>query len=430
MHGVKEWVRRDQGTFVLRDREEPYWARCLFQFRDQLRSLEEHRQLVRGLRADPEIASQLGKVVGTALVALCVTAEGIAGQLLTSVIEKCGGSFRFAEESFDEVFRKVDADAHQTEFDFVLLAPLWRVSVASTPLQLSPKVQIGQMTDSEIVRCLQMGFFPGPLIGGDVHLSSGLAVRISFRSPKQIGEATGPDDLAQALEAHAQREEQLRSVLHALRLFKPGRVAAPGFLTFSEQWPLDGGTNANGLEISLAYRNQYELTEHEAADFCAFWTDLKKTQNKQFIASAVRRFGYAGERRRPDDRLVDLMIAAESLFLSDAGDPSDRGELTYRMAMRFAFFAEWPGYNREQLFKQMRYAYRVRSAIVHGGNPRAENLKSKDGTVTFDQFVDLLEQLLRGCLKSAIKKASSGDPKFPHWERLILCGRGSFRPDE
>jgi hypothetical protein len=34
---------------------------------------------------------------------------------------------------------------------------------------------------------------------------------------------------------------------------------------------------------------------------------------------------------------VDLMIAAESFFLSDSGDPAGRAELSYRMAMRFAF---------------------------------------------------------------------------------------------
>jgi hypothetical protein len=31
--------------------------------------------------------------------------------------------------------------------------------------------------------------------------------------------------------------------------------------------------------------------------------------------TALRRFGFAAERSRPEDRIIDLMIAAEALFL-------------------------------------------------------------------------------------------------------------------
>ena len=39
-----------------------------------------------------------------------------------------------------------------------------------------------------------------------------------------------------------------------------------------------------------------------------------------------------------EDALADLVIAMESLFLSDAGEAKERGELRYRLAQRLAFF--------------------------------------------------------------------------------------------
>jgi len=47
------------------------------------------------------------------------------------------------------------------------------------------------------------------------------------------------------------------------------------------------------------------------------------------MEGALRRFNFAAERTLPEDAIVDLMIAAETLFLSEAA-PVDRGELRYR----------------------------------------------------------------------------------------------------
>jgi putative transposase len=90
----------------------------------------------------------------------------------------------------------------------------------------------------------------------------------------------------------------------------------------------------------------------------------------QFPPCAVKRFSYASERDRPDDRLVDLMIAAESLFLCSEDDPANRGELRYRLALRAAFFIDSRDYSRREVFNHMRKAYDNRSAIVHGSGDK------------------------------------------------------------
>jgi hypothetical protein len=72
---------------------------------------------------------------------------------------------------------------------------------------------------------------------------------------------------------------------------------------------------------------------------------FNRAMSTAVLANAVRRFSYACERDRPDDRLVDLMIAAESLFLGGESGPGNRGELSYRLSLRAAFFIDSRDYS-------------------------------------------------------------------------------------
>lgn len=138
------------------------------------------------------------------------------------------------------------------------------------------------------------------------------------------------------------------------------------------------------------------------------------------LSNALRRFRYAGDRERPDDRIVDLMIAAESVFLSDTGDPQSRGELRYRLALRSAFFIELPSWTRRQVFNVMSRAYDTRSEVVHGEEVNSVTLQGEQ--VPLAAFADLVEEHLRTALRKAVKIAA-GSParvQLMDWEDLIL----------
>jgi hypothetical protein len=130
----------------------------------------------------------------------------------------------------------------------------------------------------------------------------------------------------------------------------------------------------------------------------------------------------ASDRDRDDDRLVDLMIAAESLFLADAGAPRERGELRYRLALRAGFFIDSPEYTRGQIFKHMRRAYDAGSAIVHGGgDPERELMKSPtDAPLSLHDFTKVTEHLLRVALKKRIDMATVAGAPPIDWEALII----------
>ncbi len=152
--------------------------------------------------------------------------------------------------------------------------------------------------------------------------------------PKQVGGNTRLRELAV-------------NVLHALRVFKEGKVSIPAVLNFPIDWPLESSTQfAFANPGFMPWANQYSLSQDEANAFQRFWTHFRRATSKAVLANAVRRFSFATERERPDDRLVDLMIAAESLFLGGEDNPTDRGELRYRLSLRAAFFIESKDFSR------------------------------------------------------------------------------------
>jgi hypothetical protein len=144
--------------------------------------------------------------------------------------------------------------------------------------------------------------------------------------------------------------------------------------------------------------------------------------SKAVLANAVRRFRYASEHDRPDDRLVDLMIAAESLFLGGEDDPANRGELRYRLALRAAFFIDSREYSRREVFNHMRRAYDNCNAIVLGrGEPRPQGLKAPNNDpISLYEFSELTAGLLRIALRKGINVASGTNGPLLDWNALII----------
>jgi hypothetical protein len=131
---------------------------------------------------------------------------------------------------------------------------------------------------------------------------------------------------------------------------------------------------------------------------------------------ALRRFSFSIERDRAEDRMVDLMIAAEALFLHDIG--GERTELGYRLALRAAKFVESATYGPNDLLKLFREAYGARSTIVHGSTPTSLRLPNQ-GHVPLDEFVTVFEREIRSAIRKSIEM--SGRRSFEvRWDDLIL----------
>ncbi len=153
------------------------------------------------------------------------------------------------------------------------------------------------------------------------------------------------------------------------------------------------------------------LTDEQSARFINVWklvSGAGPNNNKtaKALRNAIRRLFYAENRTLPEDRLVDLMIAAESIYTKG----NSRGELSFQLSQNAALWHDGTDMERRAAFKEMRDAYKLRSDIVHGAMVDGEK-------------VALAASNVRTLLKAGIAKAIDAhlSDKFPpKWEELVF----------
>lgn len=121
--------------------------------------------------------------------------------------------------------------------------------------------------------------------------------------------------------------------------------------------------------------------------------------------------------------MLDLMIAAEALYLSELGSAKDRGELRSRLALRAAYWSN-PGNvgrSRVSVFTLMRCAYDVRSAIAHGGRPKASDLKIDGQQTSMEEVLGETRKVLRAALLKAVLSTESSDRWTVDWDTEIVA---------
>ncbi|MHC1623149.1 MAG: hypothetical protein ACXQTR_00990 [Candidatus Methanospirareceae archaeon] len=172
--------------------------------------------------------------------------------------------------------------------------------------------------------------------------------------------------------------ERLAEVVTALRLFKAGTL---GYRTvFFETKPAQPGPTQFFDEGRIAYgEGEYSLTNDEAEEFRDFWMRIHKfldIKREAFgpLGIALSRFELSYLRRRPVDKLLDLVISMEALFLKEG----ERMELAYKLSQRAALLLENEYSQRVSCKKDLKRLYNVRSKAVHGAQLHKLNIESAD----------------------------------------------------
>ena len=111
-----------------------------------------------------------------------------------------------------------------------------------------------------------------------------------------------------------------------------------------------------------------------------------------------------------------LMICAEALF---AGDPKNAGDLSYKLALRMAYYLEPNNERRRQeVFSQVRDAYSARSNIVHGNRRQPGVQRSIDKAIV---SLATTEDLLRSALGLHVGWVVENPGKKFDFDRAILA---------
>jgi hypothetical protein len=429
--GFPVWVLEgDFGPLMRRYRAHPMILsadrQCAVRVLGEVRQagMNELSDLDHALTSDNVIGQRIGgdSVVSLGAGGAAWQAPSLVLLLVEQAIDRTGG-FHIAEPVRDELTARWAA-ALRRPSDLIRVVLTLREFDSPVPsIPLAPGLEIIKLSHDEVAAALSLGGGLRSIFIDERIVSETFGVRTSFESSLFIDQIS-PTDSEREQARREQAERLVERVLLALQVFKAGLVSASDMFQYTVNWwgetsPVQGNI---GSEFGWHTAQPYVLEGDEVDRFRDFWEEFESAREHSVIASALRRFAYAAERPRPEDEIVDLMIAAESLFLSQMGK-RDRGELRFRLATRVASLLGTTLDERLLIWRFMRAAYDARSVIVHGGTPAENDLPDLNGDlVRIDVFADQLEAVLRRALQKSIQDVASGRSFPPDWEALLFAG--------
>lgn len=388
-----------------------------------IHSVEGYDSSVAALEADPVVSRHLNRLVGCQQGALCLDANRVLRGMFYESIGR-EDTIAFDQDRFKREWLAFSEFLLAERIGFKTIAPIPGLQLPGFPFQLNDELVIDRLTDDEVTRCVSVNSLRPTFEGFPViEAETAIGIRKFDYLPKTLG--ADPSSSLEPLsgsEGSFGRRPAFRydllcdDVLCALRIFKHGRIHCTGGASWTDAWLSMGITYH--VRGQSALFSLYELTEAEAPRFLKLWGLLEKAE--LFLEFSIHRFNLAFGRELLADRIVDLVIAAESLFLADL-DALDRGELRFRVSLRTAKFIKHPTYGAEDVFGLMRRAYDARSAVVHGGSPRNTSLPD-DAKANLQAFVDAVEELVRLALRKALEMGPDATqmrrPEF--WSSMLF----------
>jgi len=276
-------------------------------------------------------------------------------------------------------------------FDVTFVAPLEYFHTDVEQLSIGEEVVLRRASDEDKQ-------FLGELVGSVV-LPRHALPEFDFALETRL---LSPDRTTDAHEA----SERFARVVTAFRLIKAGAFGLPVLLAWQTESRIPRSALAP-FRPRVAGK-PYSFGKQDADELQNVMQQLRAARLNDRQNVALRRFDMAYERGVAEDRLIDCWVGLEALF-----SPSDRGELSYRIALRAAYFIASSPEEREQIYIALRHYYDTRSDIIHGRKPK--------------QDVEVAAGAVEDYLRKALKKIVSDPTSFRPDELDLVVARGQFQ---
>lgn len=426
-----EWVRGDDGV----TRRQPVTHPSLGGFPLSFDASHEplHSAVLAAIRQDRDFGAVVGGLVGDDSGAQRFDEGTVLAYATAPIVDK-RGQISFDEEAVRTRIQDVRAFVTATQRSSTAIIPLPGLTSGGFSVVVGPGIEIDNLTEAEVNACARAGVLrpmfehmnmlePAECVGVRIAVTTS-AVRYP---PGSIPDAAAMEAAVATGYRFGDRSrfhlpEMLEDVLLVLRLARPEFIGANG-IVLTHSTLLGTGQTWQTRQTRPFLRTSYVLDNTTATTVAGLWAALVTlAPSNKPPRIALRRFNAAVDRASLDDAVVDHLIAAEALFLQDAGSPDDRTELGYRLSLRMALFLEAAGRDRHSTFRFMRSAYRLRSRISHGGTSVPEVAVSGQDTLPLPQFVDELAAVMRDALRLAVEhyRSDSAFGSAAWWDRLIL----------
>jgi hypothetical protein len=383
-----------------------YWVHT--RYSSDLSKIPQYENCFRELASDKEISKHLNQNVGSySRGAHTASIETMMNRILD--LGRRDDSYGFNPERFDQEYLFFEETFYSEVLLCEAIAPLQGLVLDIPVVSLAHDTEISQLEEEEM----------RPYRARGSHWDNRwCAVRVKYQLPKVIGAKDGQDRFTEIQKERAieeQANERIEEVVNALRLMGKCDVYYSGIIHQTPKWLSIQHHSVANRVLGTGFIT-YSFAEGEAQSLKGLWAKLELPMVKKELNVPVRRFSDSCVRHRDEDKLIDLMIAAESLFLRGTKE----GEKSFRLALRASQLLGSNGASQE-VFDRMRLAYHCRSVLVHGGRRTSDHkLKSIDLT----QFVATIGDDIQAAIFKAMAVIDSpeaaGGLNDQYWNRYLF----------
>lgn len=427
----RDWAQIASGTAWVHMGDSDYQATTPLILKREaeaaLRQLPSYERLDRAVTNSQTLAPLLGRLVGTHSAASLFTSWTMARAVLPRVVDLINGR----APSFADIYQVRRQQLVDQAVDYQTMCPLQGVAIETAPLELAPGIIIDRLSPAETCTALETGAIPTlwphsfeATQGKSFALKKVASVPIIIRDPKPTSTAARKADNDPFIWL-ARAYEEVVTLQQCLALMTGARIQISATLAIARDEGFlrtDGGVQVHVLSPWWAGDDIVNIDAAGCLELQGIWKVLTGDYmpRDKALSLAVRRLAFATQRALPEDRLLDVLIAAEAFYRGGAGSRRDTRSPGVQLAERVAAFSEGtlPGWDKNDVQLQMRRGYKLRSAIVHGDEPRQQDLKIRHQPAELTGTIGAVEAIVRAGLLKAVGKLleSPGELRLP-WNK-------------
>lgn len=372
------------------------YSKLIFDNWDDLEKLESHKEYIKYLEDNNYTARN-------------VSSRVFAKNLLFAYVEEVN-DLNFIEEKVNRIYKKIEDFIFSDEIKFSCSARLHGFQSDVDEISIDKDIKIKRYTDEECKQIWKRSFISRSL----TNVINPLDFKIEdiFSKKKEDVNRSSSSD-----------EQRLKKTLLLLRLFKPSTLRIGIIETKPIQWVPMGGVLSSGITEDIHLGGSYKLNKTEIPQLIKLWDVIKNISFSHCpsLEIAIHRFGYAHQRENLEDRLIDIMIGFETLFLDD------NKELAYKSSLRVATLLGENFGDKKQIFEIMKKAYNKRSELVHKGrlDKKIYTPEPVGKEFNMEKFVGVLKNYL----SESITKFAQFSSKYTHKQIIEEIHQNTLKSD-
>lgn len=379
-----------------------YWI-LFHRHENAIRALPSFLQASDAVRCDAVLGKHMDTLVGSASGSSRIDLNEFLNAFAHHSLKQTN-SFDLSEECFNDLVDTYEKLFSSDVISFVRYTPVYGISI-NEKMTISDNLVISPLAEADVIESMDLGIITSNFfgMGSDfIHTTPQVAIYSYFSLPKVIGESSqeqAQSNLKSVTDGWNQLNVDETMLLDILTMILENPVTPLGSITKSVS-ARDGARQIqkNAVVNSWAIPSK-EFTPEFQQKLHTLWPIVygSARKSRHFLAIGIRRYALAMSRPSLDDKLIDLMISAESIFLD-----TDKNELTFRLSHRVALLLGGTAEEQKELFIFMKKTYGMRSKVVHGSK---SYLNDPHDVEELSQTINRLSEIIRRSLLLMFDKA-------------------------